>query len=140
MATDRHACPDCGASHPIRAPKKRTRSNLTADTDLTPARCPRCSRPVLAGRIEGIDLRLDPRPLNELGYMALQAIRDRLLVSVNRNTARGRLSPRWHPRTGATIHAAHDCARPIPHELGDALIDRTRRATRTPTPTDPPPY
>lgn len=138
MSTDRHACPDCGASHPIRTPKKRTRSNLTADTDLTPTRCPRCSAPVLAGRIEGLDLRLDPRPLNELGYTALHAIRDRLLVSVNRNTTRGRLSPRWPPKAGVTVHAAHDCDRPIPHELGDALIDRTRRATRTPTPADPP--
>lgn len=140
MSADRHACPDCGASHPIRAPKKRTRTTLTADTDLTPARCPCCSAPVLAGRVEGLDLRLDPRPLNELGYTALQAIRDRLLVSVNRNRARGRLSPRWPPLPTHTIHAAHDCDRPIPHELGDALIDRTRRARTTPPPADPPPF
>ena len=88
MPTDRHACPDCGANHPRRRPKKQQPSALKTDTDLTPNRCHHCQAPVITGRVESLDLTLDPRPLNQLGHTALTAIPDRLLVSINRTIRR----------------------------------------------------
>ncbi|UQE73854.1 hypothetical protein MYK68_14055 [Gordonia sp. PP30] len=141
MANDRHACPDCGASHAIRTPRKtRTQTALKDTTDLTPRLCGGCGSPVLAGRVEGLDLTLDPRPLNHLGATTMQAL-GRLIII--RAGARGRLrnhAQHWPPSDGRYWHTNHRCGHPIPHELGDAGIDRTLRANQAnpPFPERPP--
>lgn len=137
---DRHACPDCGASHTKRAPKKPdTRKTLTAATDLTPKRCRHCHTPVIAGRVDAQDIQLDPRPLNAIGIAAMNSARRP--IAALRGLRATFINPHIQhtPTPGATWHTIHDCNRPVPHELGDALIDRTRRRANT-TLTDNPPY
>lgn len=140
MPADRHNCPDCGASHPRRQPK-RPRKTLTANTDLHPAKCPHCAAPTLAGRIEGLDLHLDPAPLNHLGALTFTGHPDRTLIT--RKDSRGRLhthTTRWPPPDGTAWHTTHHCDKPIGPLLRDVPIDRcaANRPQPTPTPNRPP--
>lgn len=138
MSADRHACPDCGASHRKKAPQKTTRTNLTAYTDIAPSKCPHCAGSTLVGRVQGLDLTLDPRPINALGAQTYRAL-GRTMITLR--GLRARLHDgwtHWPPDDGTQWHTTHRCGMPVPHELGDATIDRTRR-TFTPLP-DTPPY
>ena len=140
MSAERHCCPDCGASHPRRkAAKAKPRGAHMESTDLTPARCPDCRAPILAGRVQGVDTQLVPRPINHLGAITYLATARPIVI---RRDSRGRNHDpikRWPPAEGTCWHVTHDCERPVPHELGDAGIDRTRRATHA-TDDDNPPY
>lgn len=137
MTADRHTCPDCGASHKRLAPKTPKRRKLASATDLAPKKCPRCHTPVIAGRIDAQDRTLDPRPLNETGALALRGRRDIASVRGLRATLIDPVLTRWPPQPGTRWHAAHDCQRPVPHELGNAIVDRTRRTHRPQTETPP---
>lgn len=137
MTNDRHACPDCGAKHRKLAPKKTQPRTHLETTDLAGRRCHHCRQPVLAGRVTGVDYQLDPRPINELGAITYTAIGRTIIIRAGH---RGHLADHWKtwpPADGEHWHTIHDCAKPVPHELGDAGIDKTRRANHTP-PVDPP--
>ncbi|AKJ72334.1 hypothetical protein BH787_gp14 [Gordonia phage GMA4] len=131
-ATERHACPDCGASHQRRQPKNPARS-MAANTDLKPGRCHTCKQPVIRARIEGIDRVLDAQPINEIALITYRHVGRR---TYTRNGTRARAhtyATTWTP--GARMHVVHDCAQPIPPPLrGDTI---THRAP-TPAPTEPP--
>ncbi len=140
MPADRHACPDCGASHARRKPKKTTpRGAHLESTDLTPAKCPRCASPVIAGRVQGLDVYLDPRRLNHIGASCFTALPARGPIVVIRGLRGRHRNPTqaWPPADGTTWHATHDCDKPVPAELGEPT-GRPRPVAPPSDPTNPP--
>lgn len=132
-APDRHACPDCGASHKRNKPKT-TRHTTATNTDLRPGRCGICRQPVIRGRIDTLDRILDPRALNEIGWLTLRAVgRPTFTIRGLRATPHNHAT-RWPPPDGTAYRTIHDCQRPIGDELGAPVI---RHPAKQPTPTEP---
>ncbi|GAA4756196.1 hypothetical protein [Gordonia alkaliphila] len=140
MAADRHNCPDCGASHRKNAPKTNTRTSTAHTTELDIKRCPKCRASTLAGRVQGLDLHLDPQSLNEIGAQAFRATK-RLIVI--RRGWRGRFHDgwkQWPPDDDTAWHVIHDCDRPVPRELAQGGPPPSRKTTTTDPLPDTPPY
>jgi hypothetical protein len=115
-----HACPDCGASHRQKAaPKAPRRPADGATTDLDPTSCKRCKATVLAARIGGLERRLDPHPVNEIGWRTYAGIGRRLYLRVGMRADIVTPQHQWPPPPRCWAHVDHDCDRPIP----DALIE-----------------
>ena len=135
-ATDRHTCPDCGASHPRRQPKNTPRSTA-ANTDLNPGRCSQCHAPVMRGRIEGIDRVIDAQPINEIGLIAYRAASRSTFIRRATRARHTTRSTRWPPPDRASLHVEHDCTQPVPEPLrGDTVTHSAQRA-KFETLTDP---
>ena len=131
---DRHACPDCGASHKRNKPKI-VRQSTAANTDLKPGRCGICNHQIIRGRIDTLERALDPRALNEIGWLTVRATgRTTFTIRGLRATPHNHAT-RWPPPTGTAYRTLHDCHRPIGDELGAPVI---RHPKPTTTPTDPP--
>jgi len=100
---------------------------------MTPsrARCPRCLAEVIAGRTDaGFDVELDPTELDPLGELGVTVAGG---VTYTRHTWAGVIAYRnpyairTRPagsRPRQAVHAAHDCARPIPTPPRAAGTDR----------------
>lgn len=136
----RCVCPDCGGSHARRKTPADTvtRPSMADATDLALVKCPHCAAPILAGRIDAQDRRLDPDPLTELGVLAYRPTA-RVLATVR--GVRGRnlsYAWRWPPPDGVTVHVEHQCGKPVPRELREVNITRHHRTTNYQWPDTPP--
>lgn len=125
--TDRHECPECGASHRKRTAKITTAARSQAShTDLQPGRCRRCNTVILRGRIGGLDTVLEQQPLNEIGWRTYAGIGRALYL---RRNLRGTFAPpqsRWPPPQGREYYTEHICGKPIPELLYQNNVVRHR--------------
>lgn len=136
--TDRHTCPDCGAPHPRRQPKKQ-RVSTAANTDLKPARCTTCRRPVMKGRIDGLDYTLEAQPINQIGLLTYRGVRRPTFTRRGTRARATTYATRWPPPERASIHVVHDCALPVPEPLcGDTVTHSARQAAFEIDPDNPP--
>lgn len=130
---DRHACPDCGASHPRRAPKVVKRTTVAASTDLAATRCPHCRAAVLAGRVDALETMLDPHPVNELGHATYKALGRTMYTRTESRARTHSYATRWPPDKGfQTFHVQHVCGKPIPRLLIENNVVRRQRIVALP--------
>lgn len=139
MSAERHACPDCGASHAIRATKKpaarRPATNSCTDLDVTT--CPHCKSAVLAGRIGGVDRRLDPDPINELGWRTYRGIGHMVYLRCGPRADITTPLHHWPLPELAYGHVLHVCGTPVPPALRENNVIHQTREIEFP---DNPPY
>ena len=130
---DRHACPDCGASHAIRAPKRVAAATSAAShTDLRASRCPHCRQPVLEGRVDALDRLLETQPINELGFLTYRNI-GRTIVDRHEQRARNTsYATSWPPKDWHYFHIIHECGNPIPALLQENNVTRHKRIVTLP--------
>ena len=130
---DRHACPDCGASHARRAPRVVKRTSVASSTDLSAARCPHCKAPVLAGRVDALETMLDPHPVNELGHATYKALGRTMYTRTESRARTHSYATRWPPDKGyQTFHVQHVCGKPIPALLVENNVVRKQRIVQLP--------
>lgn len=131
---DRHACPDCGASHAVRAPKRAAAASSAAShTDLRASRCPHCRQPVLAGRVDALETMLDPHPVNELGHATYKALGRTMYTRTESRARTHSYATRWPPDKGfQTFHVQHVCGKPIPRLLIENNVVRRQRIVALP--------
>lgn len=138
--SDRHACPDCGASHRKRATQKpsTTAPRRDATTDLDVTTCRHCKATVIAGRILAIDRQLAPQPLNELGWRTYRGAGRRLFTRVGvRASPHDPVLTRWPPERRQVFLLEHHCGETIPDLFIENNVTDNKRTIDFP---DNPPY
>lgn len=116
--SDRHECPDCGASHRRRTPTDSTpKRSQASNTDLQPGRCRRCNGVVIRGRVGGLDTTLEPQPLNAIGWQTYVGIGRALYLRRGLRATFVGPQSRWPPPEGRQAFVEHVCHKPIPDPL-----------------------